>query len=104
MEIDVCTLNSMANVRILDERRPTREKRKGDEVLCMTIPSCPGTDVSRIPTIPELERQISCFPYGARSDVPRLRKSNKKPSDGRGISDYAILHEELEPLGFRQFH
>ena len=23
-------------MRILDERRPTREKRKGDEVLCMT--------------------------------------------------------------------
>jgi len=36
MKIDVCTLTSVANVRILDERRPTREKRKGDEVLCMT--------------------------------------------------------------------
>jgi hypothetical protein len=38
------------------------------------------TDVSRIPTIPELERQIRCFPYGERSAVPRLRKSNKKTS------------------------
>ena len=36
VKIDVCTLTSMANVRILEERRPTREKRKGDEVLCMT--------------------------------------------------------------------
>ena len=38
VKIDVCTLTSVANVRILDERKPTREKRKAksDEVLCMT--------------------------------------------------------------------
>ena len=37
---------------------------------------------------PELEWQIRCFPYGERSDVPRLQQVGKKPSDGRGISDY----------------
>ena len=36
VKIDVCTLTSVANARILDEHRPTRDKRKGDEVLCMT--------------------------------------------------------------------
>ena len=36
VKIDVCTLTSVANVRILEECRLTREKRKGDEVLCMT--------------------------------------------------------------------
>jgi hypothetical protein len=36
VKINVCTLTSVANVPILDERRPTREKRKGDEVICMT--------------------------------------------------------------------
>ena len=35
---------------------------------------------------PELEQQIRCFPYGERSDVPRSSKSNKKPSDGRGMN------------------
>jgi hypothetical protein len=29
-------VTSVANMWILDERRPTHEKRKGDEVLCMT--------------------------------------------------------------------
>jgi len=34
VKIDVYTLTSVANVRILDECRHTREKHKGDEVLC----------------------------------------------------------------------
>jgi len=44
VKINICTLTSVANVRILDERRPTREKCKGDEVLCMT-----KLDALRIP-------------------------------------------------------
>ena len=31
---------------------------------------------------PELERQIHCFPYGERSDVPRLQQVEQK-ADGR---------------------
>ena len=27
---------------------------------------------------PELERQIRCFPYGERSDVPRLQQVEQK--------------------------
>ena len=27
---------------------------------------------------PELERQIRCFPYGERSDVPRLQQDEQK--------------------------
>jgi hypothetical protein len=27
---------------------------------------------------PELERQIHCFPYGERSDVPRLQQVEQK--------------------------
>jgi hypothetical protein len=35
VKINVCTLTSVANVLILDERRPTREKCKGDEIRCI---------------------------------------------------------------------
>jgi hypothetical protein len=35
-----------------------------------------------------LQRQIRCFPYVEFSDAPRLQQVIKKPSDGRGISDY----------------
>ena len=42
----------------------------------------------------ELQRQIRCFPYGERSDVQRLQQVEKKPSDGKGISDYCIACPE----------
>jgi len=58
VKIDVCTLTSMANVRILDERRPTREKRKGDEVLCMTKLDALTIILSRTDPIPV---SVICF-------------------------------------------
>ena len=36
VKIDVCKLISLTNAQTLDEHRRTREKLKGDEVLCMT--------------------------------------------------------------------
>ena len=40
----------------------------------------------------ELQRQICCFPYVELSDVPWLQQVEKKPSDGRGISDYGSTY------------
>ena len=42
----------------------------------------------------ELQWQIRCFPYVEHSDVPS--KSDKKPSDGRGISDYPLWYITYE--------
>jgi len=36
VKIDVCKITSLANVWILEERKTKCEKRKGDEILCMT--------------------------------------------------------------------
>ena len=44
VEIEVCKLTSVTNVRILDQRRHASENRKGDKVLCMT-----NLDALRIP-------------------------------------------------------
>ena len=39
---------------------------------------------------PELEKQIRCFPYIARSVVERQQASLSMPLNDRGISDYFV--------------
>ena len=48
----------------------------------------------------ELQRQIRCFSYVELSDVPRLEQvEKKKPSDGRGISDYVGRRSTSDIIG-----
>jgi hypothetical protein len=48
VKIDVCKLISLTNAQTLDEHRHTREKLKGNEVLCMTNLDVP----TMIPILP----------------------------------------------------
>jgi hypothetical protein len=41
---------------------------------------------------PELEKQIRCFPYIARSVVDRLQATLSMPLNDRGISDYLSMY------------
>jgi hypothetical protein len=44
---------------------------------------------------PELEKQIRCFPYIARSVVERLQAILSMPLNDRGISDYFVPGSKL---------